>query len=255
MGDQEYITRVLIPYYQGYTHKPIIIGVISGSGKYLIASDRTAQIYGYPSAHEMGLIGPENIKGGLSHSHLELFYARLKLCEELKRPIEFLGNWRNNFYYTTFTPLFFPDGRYLGAEFISEPFNIEWFMDIYVQLHGYNLTAPIANQDLRLAELTELQQQVLFLLIANKSQYDIGAILGRSRNSIKEVAEQLYRRFNVSNSQDLVTHAIADGFHRRIPAPLLHDNSVLVHVFSDEILYKMRAAGISLTNSQVGTAS
>jgi DNA-binding CsgD family transcriptional regulator len=240
--DESFIEHIVIPYYSGYQHQDIIIGVMDLECRYIITSNKFAQLYGYQSWHQIANLHPEDI-AKLSDSHRELFRRRTQMCQELAVPLEYLSYWENQFYYTTFSPLYYPSGQFFGIEFISLHCDTNWYMDLFVALHGLEPNRKVKTARTRQlsAELTAIQREVLFLLIIKNSQYEIAALLNRSRSMIKDIVSSLMEKFNVTTTRELIKAGVAKGFHRIIPDTLIKNNDILTNIHSDDILKLLRA--------------
>jgi hypothetical protein len=231
MTNQEFLDSVIMSNYLGMTNKNLLLLLVDNTNKVLFATDLYAKFCGYTKGQDMKGLALSSLKC-FSDEQLQVFMHRNRHVRKTKTSVEYLDTFANGIIWnTTVTPLISPDGEYLGYECLAREIDLDIYMDIFVSLHkqfpsvaGYNLRTKID------VSLTELQHQVLFLLIIGKSQYDIASLLNKSRNTIKSIiTDGLYPKFAVEGSTEtLIKRAISMGMHRSIPKSLIGNSSTII---------------------------
>ncbi len=131
-------------------------------------------------------------------------------------------------------PLLAADGELLGT------YTLSWFANPFNFLLNFqsNMLIPASGVDSTVKDrpnLSKREHQVLFLLIHNFSQYEIGNYLGIARGTVQKIInDKLCGKFDINppSSEYLVKKAIELGLHIYFPPSLL--GSRIIELNNDE---------------------
>lgn len=227
---ENYIERVVLPYYSTFVHSASEIGIRQIGGSTLFVNEPyAAALKGNLRAND--IIGlPTSSDSDICNSEISRFCRQLDR-RMLERPSaqEFIvrdvrQDGKLNFGLNT--PLFAPDGSCFGFQFTYQAIaHSRVASELLERQAALFNTKTIALENFCDLALDAEELKVLSLLMLGYSQAQIATALGRSRTYVatKVIGEKLCPKFGVSgfSSRVLVDKAIALGYANFIPKNLL----------------------------------
>jgi len=242
METNQYLNDVVLPYFSGFIHQNVDMGLFTPDG---IIIGCTAK-----GAENVGLKVDEVI--GLSYETLDINIIK-KICKltvhnvsdivalfqklwklnkiviQEKRIISYIDVIPYKMHYSatlvTHTPIFNPtNGEVVATQTIGTTYHLYGIVDYINKLNNEEnqelstLTVPENNFN-----LTPRQHEVLFLLLIGLSQSEIATVLGIVRGTISTIiTHQLCHKFEITNgsTKSLLIKARKYDLHKYVPQSL-----------------------------------
>ena len=239
---EDFLNSIVIPSAYGSLNKKVINAIYGLNNKLIFATNFYAKMLGFDSYTK--IVGKNHYEiDGEFHlpQHAKLIPTANHLRNKVIELESIIGyaefvQYNDKFHVNTVTnyPIFYPDGSVIAVGKIARPLqmflNPKIYLDLIEDIDCDDDDDEVFLEHSLMENLTQRQEEVLYLLMLNFSQKQIAKILKINRGSVSSHITLLCEKFKINGQSTplLVQRAHKMGFLNHVPASLFKANIFLL---------------------------